>query len=71
MNEIRCLVKGCSEVFKTEEPVSSNARFICKNHPKETQVRADGRVFDKRTDRADEKVHFQTVQFDPKLSGGI
>ena len=64
MNEIKCSIEGCLEVFRTTEPVSKDVRFICKNHPKEVQVRAVGRVYNPKTDGADEEVRFQTHQFD-------
>ena len=68
MNEIKCKVEGCTEVFRTEEPVSLKARFICKNHPKEVQIRAVGRKYNPKTDEADEEVHFQNHQFDKDLN---
>ena len=69
MNEIKCRIEGCTEVFKTEEAVSRNAGFICKNHSREEQVRAAGRSYSE-SDEADKQVHFQTHQFDRNLDRG-
>lgn len=66
MNEVKCKIKGCKEVFRTEQPVSAKARFICKNHPRSVQLKAVGRSV-KKTDSNDEKVKFQTHQFDREL----
>ena len=68
MNEVRCTVSGCSEVFKTEEEVSQNSRYICKNHPREVQVRAASRSYNPDTDEADKKVGFQIYQHDRRLN---
>ena len=37
MNTIACAVKGCTSQFSTEEEFSSNATYVCKNHPKTVQ----------------------------------
>ena len=68
MNTIKCKIDECSSVFTTEEAVSPNAQYICKNHNRAIQVRAAGRTYDPKTDEADQDVHFQTCQFDPALA---
>lgn len=70
VNIIQCKIEGCTEVFKTEEDISSNARFICRNHPRSVQVEAAGRMYDWKKDNEDADVHFQEHQFDPNLSRG-
>lgn len=75
MTEIRCVVfnnKGvqCSSVFTTKEVVGPKAKFICKNHNRAEQVRANDRIYDPTKDEADKDLHFQDFQFDDKLSGG-
>ena len=67
MNQIKCSIKDCEEVFQTEETVSPVIRFICKNHPRQIQLNAVGRTFKSRKDDRDADVHFQSVQFDPGL----
>lgn len=67
MNSIQCKVKGCANVHLTEEAVSPNARFICKEHPRQDQVEAVGRKYNPATDEADESDHFQSHQFDKDL----
>lgn len=64
MNSIPCKVKGCTNVHLTEEAVSPKASFICREHPRETQVLAAGRKYNPETDEADKDVHFQDHQFD-------
>ena len=51
----------------TEEAVSPNASFICKDHPREVQVQAAGRKYNPETDESDKDVHFQDTQFDKDL----
>jgi hypothetical protein len=70
MNEVQCVIAGCSEVFRTEELVSKSARFACKNHPRDMQVRVGGRVYNPNTDEADKKEHFQSYQHDREMAGG-
>lgn len=70
MNQIHCIIKGCSTIFETNELVAANARFICKNHDRAAQVRAVGRKYNSETDEADKDIHFQDAQFDPYLGGG-
>lgn len=65
--EVKCVIAGCLELFKTEEPVSPQVRFICKNHPRQAQLNAIGRVFKPKRDDRDQDVHFQSVQFDSGL----
>jgi len=67
MNSIKCKIDECLSVFTTEEAISPNAQYICKNHNRATQVRAAGRTYDPKIDEADQDVHFQTCQFDPTL----
>jgi len=66
MNEVKCKIKDCSEVFRTEEPVSDKVRFVCKKHPRSVQLRAVGRSM-KKKDNSDVKVKFQSSQFDPNI----
>lgn len=71
MTTIRCIVeeKGarCSATMDIQGEVSPMARFICKNHPRAVQVRANGRKYDPAKDEADKGLHFQETQFDPDL----
>ena len=69
MNSINCKIKGCKEVFLTEEAVSPLARFVCKNHPRSVQLAEVGRVMTEK-DEKDKEVHFQECQFDPGLASG-
>lgn len=32
LNVVKCGIGDCSSVFKTEEAVSPNVRYVCKNH---------------------------------------
>jgi hypothetical protein len=32
MNEVKCSVLSCSNTYQTEEPLSPNARFLCRKH---------------------------------------
>jgi len=68
MTTVRCRVDGCNASINVTEAVSPNVSFICKNHPRSVQVKANGRVYDERRDEADKEVHFQDVQFDPDLA---
>lgn len=70
MNKVQCAIKGCTEVFQTTEPVSSQARFICKNHPRAHQLAAVGRIHNPKKDDKDQDIHFQNTQFDPALYRG-
>jgi hypothetical protein len=67
MNSIQCKVKDCKNVYLTEEAVSPNARFICREHPRQAQVEAVGRKYNPVTDEADNDIHFQGHQFDKDL----
>jgi hypothetical protein len=69
LNEIVCQVRGCQEVFKTEEAVSKDARYICRFHPRAHQLAAVGR-FVHNSDSRDEDVHFQEFQFDKSFQSG-
>ena len=69
MNEVKCKIEGCKEVFKTEEAVSAEARFICKNHPRTVQLAEAGRII-QESDFKDATVHFQEFQFDHDLASG-
>lgn len=68
VNEIKCAIEGCVEVFRTTEAVSTQVRYICKNHPRVQQLRAANRVVDE-SDFEDEDVHFQEFSFDPFFGG--
>jgi len=67
MNTINCVVPGCTYGFKTAEPVSPKARFVCKNHPRSVQVKAVEREYDENKDNADQDICFQANQLDPNL----
>jgi len=77
MIEIKCVVDGCPNVFRTEEAVSPNFRYMCSGracygddtltHTREDQVRAVGRRYDPKADEADKDIHFQNHQFDRQL----
>src|SRR4029077_808721 len=70
MTDIHCKVKGCAEVLKTQDPVSANASYICKHHPKAVQLEAAGRAYDPILDEVDKTVKFQSHQFDRSLRNG-
>lgn len=65
-NSIKCYMYGCEEVFTTTEPVAAGARFICRHHPRQDQVKAV-REYDPKKDEADRDVRFQSVQFDKDM----
>ena len=80
MNEAKCIVKNCPSVYRTEEAVSKNFRYVCAGvsqdgykipgHSRKEIKEALGAVYDPEKDHADEKVHFQDKQFDPELGSG-
>jgi hypothetical protein len=39
LNEISCIVPGCSSVFQSEEPLHPNARYFCKKHRRTARKR--------------------------------
>jgi hypothetical protein len=47
--------------------VSTGARFICKEHPRNIQLQVVGREYDPLFDDDDSYLHFQSYQFDKKL----
>ena len=72
MATIRCKVLDnngaqCESTIDVSLPLAENAGFICKNHPRAAQVRANSRQYDPARDEADKGVHFQEAQFDPDL----
>lgn len=77
MIEIKCAIPGCSNVFRTEEAVSPNFRYICSGrvaygddaltHERADQLAAVGRSYNPKSDEADKEVHFQNHQFDREL----
>jgi hypothetical protein len=71
---INCTVeeKGvrCSTTLEVTEPMSPQFRFICKNHPRSVQVRANGRQYDPAKDEKDKDLHFQEYQFDKDFKRG-
>lgn len=79
MNEIRCKIKGCPSVHRTEQVVAEDATFTCSGrgsdgypipgHTRKELVLAAGRVYDSKKDNADKAIAFQSVQFDPELEG--
>jgi len=80
MNEIKCRIKGCPSVFRTEEPVSPKAKYSCNGrgadgfpipgHTRKDLVEAAGRIYDGKKDNRDAEVKFQDHQFDDSLSFG-
>lgn len=79
MIQIKCSIKGCPNVFKTNQPVSKMPSFICSGrgvdgypipgHTRRDQCEASGRIYDARKDNQDAEVAFQAFQFDPELAG--
>jgi hypothetical protein len=71
MTTTKCTVeeKGvrCSTTLEVTEPMSPQFKFICKNHPRSVQVRANGRQYDPAKDEKDKDLHFQAHQFDKDL----
>lgn len=53
MNQIPCVVKGCPNVYETNESVSPDATFICKDH----------------APLAPDNERFQDYAFDSRLRG--
>lgn len=48
MTTLKCSVGECPSVFQTEEPLSPNARYICKIHtPTKKKVSFQENQFDK------------------------
>ena len=80
MNKIKCIIKGCPNVFCTEESVSPKAYYICSGkgavgypipgHTRKEQVEANGRIYDAKKDNRDTEIKFQPHQFDGALSFG-
>jgi hypothetical protein len=54
MQSIKCRYDGCSSIFTTTEPLSSNAKYTCRYH----------------ATPAEQDVFFQEVQFDKKIRSG-
>lgn len=53
MNQVKCGVGECPSVFKTEEPLSPNVRYVCRLHTKvEQRVFFQESQFDKSLARA-------------------
>lgn len=79
MNEVKCKIKDCPSVYRTEETVTERTTFTCSGrgqdgypipgHTRRELVEASGRIFDKKKDNADASVAFQSIQFDPELAG--
>ena len=72
MTTINCKVeeKGvrCSTTIEVTEEIAKNFNgFICKNHPRSVQVRANGRQYDPTRDERDKDLRFQEYQFDEDL----
>ena len=77
MVEIKCVIPGCPNVFRTEESVSPNFRYICSGrvaygddiltHERQDQLHAVGRCYNPKSDEADRDIHFQNHQFDKEL----
>ena len=64
-NGLGCAVPGCETYRYVAEPLSPNARYICKRHPRQIQVKAlqtyvpERRDYDSKKDRQDARAHFQ------------
>jgi len=43
VHSISCVIEGCASVFRTNEPLAANARFICRRHHVRDQLHALGR----------------------------
>lgn len=76
MSEIRCIVvnnKGerCTTTITVSVPVAEKVSYICKNHARAEQVRANNRNYDPVKDEEDKDLHFQDVQFDKNLGGRV
>ncbi len=56
MNVVKCLVEGCNQEFRTEEPVSEDAKFLCRHHALQMP--------------ADLAPKFQDYKFDPYFPRG-
>lgn len=79
MNEVKCKIKDCPSVYRTEETLAVGATFICSGrgadgypipgHTRRELVEAAGRTYDRKKDNADIAIAFQSVQFDPELAG--
>lgn len=66
MNEIRCTGEGCLEVFKTDQPVSSSAKYTCKSH---VEINRNRVGFQQGERKDEEVVAFQRYQFDRRFTG--
>jgi hypothetical protein len=55
MNIVKCSGPGCKAIFQTEEPVSKNATYTCREHTKQ----------------APDKVRLQRYQHDEKLGKSV
>lgn len=64
---LRCRINGCTQTKTVEGAASPNATFLCKNHPREEQLEALGRVYHPERDEKDADVSFQFEQFDENL----
>jgi hypothetical protein len=60
-------VRYSTTIEVTEEIAKNFNGFICKNHPRSVQVRANGRQYDPAKDEKDKDLHFQAHQFDKDL----
>lgn len=66
MNTLNCSIEGCKEVFTSELTIAPGARFICRHHPRATQIQATGRKSTWR-DSMDRDVRFQTYALDKDI----
>lgn len=64
---IQCSITGCATEIIVSEPVGAKARFICKNHTRDEQLKAVGRKFNPMKDEQDKEERFQEHQFDKKM----
>jgi hypothetical protein len=63
MNTVKCGVGECPSVFQTEEPLSPNARYICKLHTEaEQRVFFQENSFDKELSRAGKPIGTSHIQ---------
>lgn len=64
---IECSIPGCIFSYNTDQSISCEVRYTCRNHTREELVRVMDRPFDQKRDEADIRVHFQECQFDRDL----
>lgn len=75
---IRCKVldsageRQCpSQINIPDNQVTELTGYICRNHTRAEQVRANNRSYDPTRDEADKDIHFQDCAHDPELNGRV